>query len=208
LNNVSLTLALLDGTLARAAPAGLDAAALARCRRYVDTLKGETSRLVDWTRASGAAITATLAGEESDNLAAVLVRTQRMLRHHATLHEASIASEPVDPALATVAEPGPVHTALLLALYAVVELAEPGSAVAVAAEEEDGAVVLRFDVRAAQPLDEARRAFERMVVTPASPMLELVAARRSVESQHGSMTLVATGERDARVAIALPRRTS
>jgi signal transduction histidine kinase len=187
LNNLSLTLALLSGTLSRVTAQQPDDATLARCRRYVDTLTAETQRFSDSARALGAAIVPPEASTGSIALSSLLQHAQRALRHHASLREVhlSIASAAAD--LAVAGDPDLLKLALVDLLVTAIDATAPGGEIAVTPDDAGGTLRVRIVARAARiALD---RALDEMLSMPRSQSVCFVAARRILELHGGSATL-------------------
>jgi signal transduction histidine kinase len=207
LNNVSLTLSLLESAMGRLAHVdGLDELA-ARCRRYVDVLRTESARLVQWTREAGSAVHPGMPAGDPASLAELLGELQRMLRHHATLCGVSIEVGVIDPMLQVAGDGGRVRLALLDFLMAAIGFSAAGGRIAVSCDAGDDSLRLCIDMPDATLPADAQRWLCHMLATPPADAWPLVAGRLLIEEQGGSSALSSPVGKGLRVDIRLPRHS-
>jgi hypothetical protein len=204
LNNFSLTLSLLEAALARARTTAPQDAMLARCARHVELLQAESRKLQAWSREMAATLIAPAVPEPRADVEPLLAEVQRMLRHHAVLHEVTLDVAHAAP-LPVRADAWSVRLALLDCASALVVLAAPGSTLRIRAVAGDAhvrvglhaviatwpAALDHFDALAAQAGDDAARALAALVQAAdddeaAPAVIDLAAASCRVESQGGS----------------------
>jgi signal transduction histidine kinase len=207
-NNLTLSLALLDATLARALAAAPDDATLTRCRRYVDTLQAQTARIAQWTREAVRAAGPLEPAPPPAPLAALIDEVRLMLRHHAAMNEVPITVAAGDPAVTARVDPAQLRLALLGMVIALVSMAGPGGAIAIDWSAQDAHAGVRLQVATAEPLPPGTLdAFDAVCAVPSAATAGLFAGRRIVETQGGSALLRQQGQRALIVDIELPRAT-
>jgi len=221
LNNVNLTLALLDTTLGRARVAAPGDSLLDRCQRHVALLQAESLRLQQWSRTVGSVLITPEASEPRADLLVLLGEVHRMVRHQAALHEVMLSVAAPEGVMVAI-DPWHLRLLLLDVLAPLLELAAPGTTIAATADAsrmQDGVALarLRLDGEPAIAGDatavlEAAVAFdpERDADLPsprsadgralAEVVADLVAARVRAEALGARITLA---ERDGRVRIAV-----
>lgn len=186
LNNLTLTLALLDGALARM-PA--DDAPLERCRRYAATLEHETRRLSDSARAMRAAVTPEETASGDAPIAALLHDAQHALRQHATLHEVRVSIGAAAADLRAAGDIGLLRLALLDLLLTAIGVTAPGGDIVVTPRRERDDLRVDISARAAHVPAAALRTLDGILSLPDLDWLGFVAARRILEMQGGAATL-------------------
>jgi signal transduction histidine kinase len=190
LNNVKLTLALCDASLARAAGGAMPVELRARLARYFKVVGDETSRLAglleELRRMSGAA----LETYETFDLAGLGADIVRLMRHEATIRRVRLALQPAG-------EPLPVRAdrrALLLALLGIVihlvEQTSPEGVVLLSSMRlPDGNACVRIESSAVERTAATRQALDQGAATACPQYIPLLAARAQVEALHGCVRL-------------------
>lgn len=189
LNNLSLTLALLSGTLARLMARQPDDAALERCRRYVDTLAAESRRAYDCARSMSAAVTP---AQESAGVApasTLLHDAHHALRHHASLHELRVTIAESDAGLCTAGNLDLLRLALIDLMLAAIDATAPGGEITLTPQPAAGALRVRIAAHAARAPADALRTIDDILAAPPEQWLGYVAARRILETHGGGATL-------------------
>lgn len=202
LNNLNLTLALLTAALARIVAQQPGDSALERCRRHVDTLNAEIRRLSECSRAMSGALGPP---DESSGVAPVaplLHEVQRVLRHHAMLHELSISMAEPPADLCMAGDIGLLRLALLDLVLTALGITAPGGEIMVTSDDDRGALHLRIVARRASASADAFHATDNILAVPSAEWLGFVAARRILELHGGGAALRA----EARDTLAIEAR--
>jgi signal transduction histidine kinase len=188
LNNLNLTLALLNGTIARIGVQPSDEPVLTRCRRYVDTLGIETHRLSEHARTMSAA----LDPQEStgvESVAALIGHAHHALRHHATLHEVHVTLAAAPAEVCTSGDIGLLRLALLALMLTSIGITAAGGGIVVTPEDAGDHLNVRIRASPAQASAAALRAADAILTPPGPQWRALVAARHILEMHGGSVTL-------------------
>jgi signal transduction histidine kinase len=189
LNNLILTVTLLDTTLARhAAPAPVEPL-LERCRRYGSTLASEAKRLTEALRPLAAMVVPEVSGGDGTDVARLLDEIRAALRHAAVLGEIGLAASVRDTTLRAHGDVALLRVALLDIATGLMACTPPGGDIAIGAHAEGDDVVVRFTASGARIPAAALRAFDRVPATAAPGALELMAARAIVAAQGGQVEL-------------------
>jgi signal transduction histidine kinase len=192
LNNIHLTLALLASAFARMDPSNAPAETLARCRRYVDVIQTEETRLAGGLNDIHALARRDDASPERIDVGALLGDIVHVLRHEARLREAKLQLDVATSAW-TYGDPHQLRLALFAFCACVVEAARPRSVITLRVDAGDDAI--RISIAAtgiAIPADVAAALFRISgVATPA--VQGVVAGRTIVEAQGGDVALVDDG---------------
>jgi signal transduction histidine kinase len=198
LNNLGLTLALLERALAPWLVAHAADETTERVRRYMASLAADASRLGSWSRATSATVHPSTAAEPA-TLAQLLEEVHRLLRHHATLAEVRLAVDAARGGDARVEDARAASAALLSLVVAAVSLARTGGAVTVASDADASKAIVRIAVQPARRTSAVAKALASTPGTPSSTTeMHLLAGRLQVESLRGTAT---TSIDDERVAI-------
>lgn len=204
LNNLGLTLALLERALEPllAERAGTDANV--RVRRYLSTLTQEAARLTTWSRA--AATTVHPPGmTEPALLREVLDDVHRSLRHHATLAETRLVVDASRAADVGVSDGAAARAALRSFVVGGVGVAHSAGTVSMAGDVRGETAVVRMVVEPVRDLALIARAFASVAVSPASPVeAHFLAGRLQAEALHGSASMRAESAR-VDIEMVLPR---
>jgi len=203
LNNLGLTLALLERALAPwlVEHAGDDLGV--RLRRYMASLAVDASRLGSWSRGASAAVHPSISAEPAA-IAKLLDDAQRLLRHHATLAEVRLAVDAARGGDTSVDNGGAVSGALMSLIVAAISLARSGGAVSVANDAGAAQAIVRIGVEPARHTSVVTRAFAASTVTPTSATeMHLLAGRLQIESVRGTASMRIDGER-VTLDVALP----
>lgn len=198
LNNLTLTLALMEGVIARHPPDAPAEAAFARLRRYLATLQGESARLAANAQGMGAMLHAESCPPVHVPLGPVLDEVRARLRHHAALREVDLEVAPVDGETTAHLDPGALRLALIDLTLAAIACATGRARITLQASAAAATVTVGIEVSPAVLPPAAVAAFDALVVAPASEWLELVAGRLIVMQQGGRATL---GTREQSVTI-------
>jgi signal transduction histidine kinase len=185
LNNLGLTLTLLERALASATDPATGALA-SRLRRYLDTLAHESARLGAWSRTAAAAVHAAEPADAPAPLASLVEAARASLRHHATLSEVRL--DVVHGAHDDVSVHGApvVRAAMLAFLAAAIALAGPGGFVQVTLARSGADALVRIVLPGARvPAEVVRALDDTALVSASSVACDIVAGRALVDSVHG-----------------------
>lgn len=223
LNNVNLTLALLDATLGRARAAAPGDGLLDRCQRHVALLQAESLRLQQWSRVVGNVLLAPEGAEPRADLLVLLGEVHRMVRHQAALHELMLSVAAPEGVMVAI-DPWHLRLLLLDVLAPLVELGAPGTIIelevtAPASRVQEGIAPARLCLDGEPAIaGDATAALEAAIAFDpecdadlpsacsaeghelAEVVADLVAARLRAEALGARITLA---HRDGRVRIAL-----
>jgi len=206
LNNLHLTLALLAAVIGKMEASQDISQALARCRRYVDVMQTEETRLASCL--TDIHQLSQPADETADRVdVATLVRdVGQLLRHEARIREANLEVDVQQPAWAF-GNRHRLHLALLAFCACVLGSARSRSSVTM--RVADGGTIgdVRIDIvgsDVAMPLAMSR-AFFRLAGVAASDYPSVLAGRSIIEAQGGEVALVGDGDSTTGFAITLAR---
>jgi K+-sensing histidine kinase KdpD len=189
LNNLHLTVTLLDTALARHAEPAPVEPLLERCRRYSGTLANETKRLAEAVRPLAALVAPESPGGEGIDIARLLDEIRAALRHATLLGEIGLSATVQDTTLRARGDAALLRVALLDIVTGLMACTPPGGDIALVARAEGDDVVVRFAARGARIPAAALGAFDRLTLTAPPGALELMAARAIVAAQGGRATV-------------------
>ena len=192
LNNVHLTLALLASAFARIDATNAPAETLARCRRYVDVMQTEETRLAGGLNDIHALARRADATPERTDVGALLGEIVHVLRHDARLHEAKLELDVATPAW-TFGDRHQLRLALFAFCACVVEAARPMSVITLRVDAVGNAVRITIaGTGVAMPVGVAAALF-RISGFAASDFRGVVAGRTIIEAEGGDVALVDDG---------------
>jgi signal transduction histidine kinase len=196
LNNVKLTLALCDASLARSAPTAVPADLRTRLERYFKLVGDETSRLSGLLEELRMMSSSSPAPAETFDLRDLNAEVARLMRHEATIRQIKLRTE---------ADEAPVHAhadrrLTLLALIGLVihmlEQTAPDGVLSVKlARMPDGAGCFHVESTAAGEIEATRAAVASVADGVKRQDIALVAARAHFESMGGRVGVLANDER-------------
>jgi len=203
LNNFHLTLALLASGLARGVAAPSDAVAT-RWRRYLDVLQTEAARLtacineIDERSQPGD-------GARCDvDVNALIADVARLLRHAATLRNATIKQDPFPSSPRVTGDAQTLRLALVgLTLFVLERTAAKGSLL-LEAQCEDDRVRIRITGTPGAAPDGLANALFQLTPVREVDVAQAVAARTVVESHGGEVSLIALPPHTWGFAVVLP----
>jgi len=204
LNNFNLTLALLEATVTRALASAPGDVALTRCERHIGLLQNESRRLLAWSRGVAAGLIPPEVPGAHIELGPLLEELARTLRHHAALHEVTIAVQAADAVVTLAADPWQLRLALLHLTSALIALAEPGSRVDIGVRTDASCAHLEL-ASTATTAPPALLDDDRDIARESDTRLaDLVAGGIAVEAIGGTASMTRDAHAALRVRLALP----
>jgi signal transduction histidine kinase len=195
LNNLGLTLALLERTLTPWLATQAAGELGERVRRYIASLTADTSRLGSWSRAASTAVHPSL-NAELTTVAELRERIHRLLRHHATIAEVRLALDPAQGGDTSLADGGGVTGGLLSLVVAAIALVDVGGSVTLTGDGPGAATTVRIVIDPARTSSALTRAFAPTPVSPSSHLeRHLLAGRLQIESVGGQVSKRVDGAR-------------
>jgi hypothetical protein len=206
LNNLHLTLALLAAAMSRMGSSSDPDGTLARCRRYVDVMQTEETRLGSCLNDIHALSLRSDSAPEPLDVGVLVRAVARLLRHEARVREAKLEIDVPAPAW-TFGDPHRLHLALLAFSACLLEAARPGALIALRVDDGGGAHDLRIDIvgRDVTIPPALKAAFFRVSGVAASDFPGVLAGRTIIEAQGGDVALVGDGRTATGFAITLPQ---
>lgn len=190
LNNVKLTLALCDASLARADARALPGDLRTRLDRYFKVVSDETSRLAILLEELRQMSSVSPAPAETFPLQALNADIARLMRHEATIRQIRLRTRAVDEPLHAHADRRVAMLSLLGLVIHLVEQTEPDGVVCVdLARGGDGEAWITLDSTAATAAPATRLALESVAGGVRREDIPLVAARACIETLHGRLTV-------------------
>lgn len=206
LNNLGLTLALLDAAIARLPSGALDPDAATRLQRYLDVLKNENGKLTHIGRELSA-LAAPISGNAGRvDVAALWREVHRVLRHEATTREIGLRLDMPEQPLWVLGDAALIRLAALNFLTCVIEVTAPGGSVAVsiARQGDDASATVRIEAAGARLPAAVMQEFYRLLLVPESDFIGLIAGRVIIEAQGGEVSLCASPDGPLGVEFRLP----
>jgi signal transduction histidine kinase len=206
LNNFTLTLALLNSAISRFDASPASEPVLAKCRRYLEVLQTEVSRLSSSLTGMHTFASSADAGTHRIDVNAVIRDVVRLLRHAATLREATIELDPHAHTAWISGDEHQIRLALLGLGTWLVECAPPGAVITLGTSPPRVAdfVTAYAKVSGAMLPQRLRTDLYRISrsgdSTPAAP----VAARLVVEAHGGQLDITVADGSGFGFAIDLP----
>ncbi len=192
LNNVKLTLALCDASLARAAPDAVPADLRNRLERYFKVVGDETSRLAVLLDELRQMSSASPSPAETFDLRSLSADVARLMRHEATIRQIKLRTEAGDEPVNAHADRRLALLALLGLVIHMLEQTAPEGVLSVAlTRTPDGAGCFHVESTAAADVEATRAALATVADGVKRQDIPLVAARAHVESLGGAVDLVA-----------------
>ena len=192
LNNFTLTLALLAGTIERSDFLAASAATRTRLLRYVDVLRSETTRLAAGLEEINALATPRPAAHEAFDIGALARDIVRVLHHEATMRELHFEALTPERPVNVAGDAQLLRLALLAFTICVFDFTPAGARVSwTVTPAADGPSLARAAVAAASgrfPADFASSLF-RLTCTAESPYCAAIAARMIIEAHGGSVSI-------------------
>lgn len=196
LNNVKLTLALCDASLARAPADAMPAELRARLERYFKVVGDETSRLTALLEELRRMSTASGEVSETFDLAGLGAEIARLMRHEATIRQIRLDVRPANEMLPARADRRAVLLALMGIVIHLVEQTAAGGVVSVSlarASEQEACFIIESS--AAEGAAATRDALDRVSASLRRQDIPLVAARVQIEALHGTVRLTDSNDR-------------
>jgi signal transduction histidine kinase len=206
LNNFNLTLALMASAIARMGSPGEHEGTLVRCRRYLDVLQSESARLASCLDDMYALAQQPEASREHLDLGSTLRDVMRVLRHEATIREASIELDVPDEVVRVVGDARLIRLAFLGLCACLVDATKRGNVITLsldAAGAHSGPRV-QIDATAVALPDELSADLYRISGTSESRFPTATAARMIIEAHDGELTTVRRSASHAAFSIGLP----
>jgi signal transduction histidine kinase len=205
LNNVKLTLALCDASLARAGESALPGDLRTRLDRYFKVVSDETSRLGTLLEELRQMSSASPVPAETFALQDVNAEIARLMRHEATIRQIRLRTQAIDEPLHAYADRRVAMLSLLGLVIHLVEQTEPEGVVCVdLSRGGDREACITLDSTAATAVEATRLALESVAGGLRREDIPLVAARTCIETLHGRLTVTEAGNRFGfRVALPL-----
>jgi nitrogen-specific signal transduction histidine kinase len=188
LNNFQLTLALLAGSLARSSAASTDAS-FPKWQRYLDVLQAEYGGLTECIQEI--ALHAHAGDPERFELDVNQIASDvaRLLRHEATLRDATIEAEvPQTPSL-VLGDPRGLHLALVGFALCVLDRTQSKGSVKLNVVCDDSRVRIRVAGTPALPVEDLVRTLFALSAVCTAPHAHAVAGRLIVELHDGEVSM-------------------
>ena len=204
LNNVKLTLALCDATLARSGAGALQSDLRGRLDRYFKVVSDETSRLALLLEELRQMSSASAVPAEVFPLQAINADIFRLMRHEATIRQIRLRTQAVDEPLRAHADRRVAMLSLLGLVIHLVEQTEPEGEVCVdLARGGEREAWITLDSTAANAVDATRHALDSVADGVRREDIPLVAARACIETLRGRV-VVAEGDGRFGFRVTLP----
>jgi hypothetical protein len=111
------------------------------------------------------------------------------LRQHATLLEVTLVGSAIDPELRIAGDGAQLRLALLNAAEGMIDRCAPEGVVTLGASGNGNRVIVRIEASAVSEPGDAARALSCIVTAPALEHVALLAARRLIEANGGTVAL-------------------
>jgi signal transduction histidine kinase len=208
LNNLHLTLALLAGAMSRMEASTDPDGMLARCRRYIDVMQTEETRLSGCLNDIHALSLHSDAEPEQLDVSALVRAVARLLRHEARVREARLDID-VPTSAWTFGDAHRLHLALLAFSACLLDAAPPGALITLRVDDGGGTHDIRIDIMgrdvAIPPAVTA--AFFRVSGVAASDFPGVLAGRTIVEAHGGDVAILGDDRIHSGFALTLPQGT-
>jgi len=196
LNNVKLTLALCDATLARAGNGTVPPDLRTRLDRYFRVVSDETSRLALLLEELRQMSSSSAFPAETFPLQGLNADIARLMRHEATIRQIRLRTQAIDEPLQAHADRRVTMLSLLGLVIHLVEQTEPEGVVCVdLARGGKHEACITLDSTAAAATQATRLALDNVAHGVRREDIPLIAARACIETMHGR---VAVAESDGR----------
>ena len=208
LNNLHLTLALLAAAVGKmeASNDNSNSQLLARCRRYIDVMQTEETRLAACLTDIHQISQPPDDTPDRVDVSSLLRDVGRLLRHEVRIREATLEVDVQQPAW-TFGNRHRLHLALLAFCACVLEAARPGSTITLRVADGSDIARMRVDIfgsNVALP-PAMTRAFFRVGGVAASDYPGVLAGRAIIEAQGGHVALVSRGDATTGFTLTLAR---
>jgi signal transduction histidine kinase len=196
LNNVKLTLALCDASLARSAPDALPADMRTRLERYFKVVGDETSRLALLLDELRQMSSAAPSPAETFDLRGVVADIARLMRHEATIRQIKLRVDGGEQVVSTHADRRSTLLALLgLVIHMLEQTGADGMVFVVLGRTPDAQACIDIESTAAREIPDTQVALANVADGVKRQDIPLVAARAHVEAVGGSVDAVTREDR-------------